>query len=165
MGSGHASSVSSCLSTARAGAFVRKPVTERKEQTKMRLTPALTRPATALAALLLASVMAVPLSAAAQTAAPASPQAGTAEFTEDQLKSFAAATLEVEELHQKYSPQIAAAKEPSEQEAIRGQALEEMTEAVRGEGLSIEEYNGIVSQLYADPEMAKTVEAYRSEMQ
>ena len=131
----------------------------------MRLTSAFARPATALAALLLVGVMAMPLSAAAQTAAQASPQAGTTEFTQDQLKSFAAATLEVEQLHQKYSPQIAAAKEPSEQEAIRGQAIEEMTKAVREEGLSIEEYNGIVSQLYADPEMAKTVEAYRSEMQ
>ncbi|MGZ9190084.1 MAG: hypothetical protein ACXW39_08520, partial [Nitrospira sp.] len=67
----------------------------------MRFNPAFRRPATALAVLLVAGVMAVPLSAAAQTAAPASPQAGTAEFTEDQLKSFAAATLEVEELHQK----------------------------------------------------------------
>jgi hypothetical protein len=131
----------------------------------MRLTPAFRRPATALAALLLAGAMAMPSFAVAQTAEPASPQAGTAEFTEDQLKSFAAATLEVEELHQKWSPQIAAAKEPSEQEAVRGQAIEEMTEAVRDEGLSIEEYNSIVTQLYADPEMAKTVEAYRSEMQ
>ena len=131
----------------------------------MRLTPALTRPATALAALLLASVMAVPLSAAAQAAAPASPQAGTTEFTEDQLKSFAAATLEVEELHQKYSTQIAAAKEPVAQDAIRGQAMEEMTKAVREKGLSIEEYNSIVSQLYVDPKMAETVETYRSQMQ
>jgi Domain of unknown function (DUF4168) len=148
-----------------AGAFVRVPVNERKEQTKMRLNSALRGPATALAALLLAGVMAVPLSAVAQTAAPDAPQAGSVEFTEEQLKSFAAATLEVEELHQKYSPQIAAAKEPSEQEAVRGQAVEEMTKAVRGEGLSIEEYNSIVTQLYTDPEMARSIEAYRAEMQ
>jgi hypothetical protein len=131
----------------------------------MRPNSAFTRPATALAALLLAGVMAMPSSGVAQTAAPASPQAGTVKFTEDQLKSFAAATLEVEELHEKYSPQIAAAKEPGEQEAVRAQAIEEMTKAVRGEGLSIEEYNSIVTQLYADPEMAKSIEAYRSEMQ
>jgi hypothetical protein len=148
-----------------AGASARIPVTERKEQPKMRLNPTFTRPATALAALLLAGVMAAPPSAVAQTAAPASPQAGTAEFTEDQLKSFAAATLEVEQLHQKWSPQIAAAKEPSEQEAIRGQAIEEMAGAVRAEGLSMEEYNSIVSQLYVDPKMAETIQAYRAEMQ
>ena len=131
----------------------------------MRPNSAFARPATALAALLLAGVMATPSSSVAQTAAPASPQAGTTEFTQDQLKSFAAATLEVEQLHQKYSPQIAAAKEPSEQEAVRGQAVEEMTKAVRGEGLSIEEYNSIVTQLYTDPEMARSIEAYRAEMQ
>lgn len=118
----------------------------------------------AVAALLLTGSMAVAPSAAPAQATQATPPAKTQDLSDEQLKSFAAATLEVEDLNQKWSPRIAEAKEPSEQESIRRQAMGEMAQAVRDEGLTVQGYNEISKVVQADPETAQTVEAYRAEM-
>ena len=129
-------------------------------------------PAVFLAALLMAAPVAVP--AVAQTAPPASAQSGaqqsgaqqsgSEQFSDAQLKSFAEASLEVERLSQEWSPKIAAAGTAQEQAKARGEAMEQMAEAVEQKGLSVQEYNEIVNAAQTDPETASTVETYRTEL-
>ena len=124
-------------------------------------------PAVFLAALLMAAPVAVP--AVAQTAPPASTQSGaeqsgSEQFSDAQLKSFAEASLEVERLSQEWSPKIAAAGTAQEQAKARGEAMEQMAEAVEQKGLSVQEYNEIVNAAQTDPETARTVETYRTEL-
>ena len=129
-------------------------------------------PAVFLAALLMAAPVAVP--AVAQTAPPASAQSGaqqsgaqqsgSEQFSDAQLKSFAEASLEVERLSQEWSPKIAAAGTAQEQAKARGEAMEQMAEAVEQKGLSVQEYNEIVNAAQTDPETARTVETYRTEL-
>ena len=134
-------------------------------------------PAVFLAALLMAAPVAVP--AVAQTAPPASAQSGaqqsgaqqsgaqqsgSEQFSDAQLKSFAEASLEVERLSQEWSPKIAAAWTAQEQAKARGEAMEQMAEAVEQKGLSVQEYNEIVNAAQTDTETARTVETYRTEL-
>lgn len=128
---------------------------------------------TITAAGLSALLLAAPLAAAPALAQGTAPQGTTAQgepqvppnaLNEEKLRSFAAATLEVESLNEAWSPRIAAATDPSEQEEVRTQAMEQMAEAVRDKGLSVEEYNTMVQVVQADPQVASTVEAYRDEM-
>lgn len=120
--------------------------------------------AAALAALLVAAPTAV-TPAVAQTTQQPAPQAAPGEFSEDQLRSFAKASLEVENLHQQWQPKIAGTTEPQEQANARDQAMREMTQAVREAGLSVDEYNQIASAMQIDPETARTVQEYRADMQ
>lgn len=120
--------------------------------------------AAALAALLVAAPATVPFAVAQTTQQPA-PQAGPGEFSEDQLKSFAAASLEVETLHEKWQPKIATTTEPQEQANIRDKAMQEMAQAVQEAGLSVDEYNQIVRAIQIDPETARTVQEYRADLQ
>lgn len=119
--------------------------------------------AAALAILLMAGPAAM-TPVLAQTAQPSTPQVDPDRFSDTELKSFAAASIEVEDLHEKWSPQIADAAEPREQADVREQAMLEMTEAVQATGLSVQEYNQIVQAMQIDPDTARTIEEYRSEL-
>lgn len=119
--------------------------------------------AAALAVLLMAAPAAI-TPALAQTTQPSTSQVDPDRFSDTELKSFAAASIEVEDLHEKWSPQIADAAEPREQADVRAQAMLEMTKAVQATGLSVQEYNQIVQAMQIDPDTARTIEEYRSEL-
>lgn len=87
------------------------------------------------------------------------------DFSDDQLRSYAAASIEVDGLQEKWSSRLAEARNASEQAEVREEAAAEISEAVRDQGLSVEEYNQIRRAAQADPETARTVHAYRSELQ
>ncbi|MEX0758414.1 MAG: DUF4168 domain-containing protein [Tistlia sp.] len=129
------------------------------------MSPLLRKTATAVAfgALVFAAPLALTSGVEAQTAqtAPGSP-AGQPD--DAQLQSFAAATLEVERLNEEWADRIAGAGDAEEQQAMRTQAMEQMAEAVREEGLTVPEYNAIVEVVQADPEVAETVNTYRDDM-
>jgi hypothetical protein len=76
---------------------------------------------------------------------------------EEQLDSFVVATVRIINIQQQAQQQMAAA-EPEEQEQVRAQALQEIVAAVENEGLSVDEYNGIVQQVESDPELGQTVQ-------
>lgn len=84
--------------------------------------------------------------------------------TDQQLASFAAATLEVDRLNDEWLDRMEAVEDGNQRQAMRTQALQEMTAAVEDEGLTVEEYNAIVQAVEADPAVAETVNRYRSEM-
>lgn len=101
---------------------------------------------------LLSAVFALP--AAAQ-------EEGPVGFSDDELQAFAAATLEVEKVQAKWQPQLSNAKSAEENTALRQEAIEEMTQVVREQGLSVGQYNAIHAAAQQHPKLMETVEEYR----
>lgn len=101
----------------------------------------------------------------AMTAPAFAQQAAPNEIGAEKLEAFATASLRVEELNAKWMPQLSEAETAEDNAAIRNQALEEMNEAVRDEGLTVQEYNGIFDAAQQDPRLMQVVEELRQEMQ
>jgi 2,4-dienoyl-CoA reductase-like NADH-dependent reductase (Old Yellow Enzyme family) len=112
-----------------------------------------------IAALAVAFVFtAAALPAAAQQSAPT-------EISQEQLATFAAAAQRVQELNQKWIPQINQAGSDAENAQMREQAMQEMTAAVRDEGLTVEEYNQIYDAAQRSPEVMQQIEEHRQSLQ
>src|SRR5690606_39001783 len=93
---------------------------------------------------------------------PGAGNAAVKEFTEDELKSFAEASLQVEEIGSKWNPKISEAEDKADEEVLREQAMDEMVTAVQQKGLSVDRYNRIALAVQSDPEIARTVQTYRA---
>lgn len=101
---------------------------------------------TSFAALFLAFGPAV-VETSAQQAAPADAEAS---LTDDDLRSFAHAYLEVQEITQETQERMASAANAEEAQALQAEAQAEMTTAVQEQGLTTENYTEIVEVLNED---------------
>lgn len=97
--------------------------------------------------------------------AAAQQQSAPAEYTDEDLEAFAAASQRVQELNQKWIPQISQAETAEENAALRERAMQEMTAAVRDEGLTIDEYNRIFDAAERNPEVMQQIEDHRESQQ
>jgi hypothetical protein len=106
--------------------------------------------------LALVGVFGVPLTWAQAESAPTEQ---TATYSDAELKSFAAAALEVHRINSAYLPQMAEA-EPADQRKLEQQALRETTAAVEKQGLTSDRYDEILSAAQTRTEVAKKVEQF-----
>jgi predicted PurR-regulated permease PerM len=98
---------------------------------------------------------------AAQTA-PAPGQAPNVD--EETLRSFAVATLEIQEISQTYQPQMEAAESQEQQQEIAQAANDEMVAAVEAvPGIDVDSYNAIAEAAQADPEMMQQINTFIAE--
>lgn len=106
------------------------------------------------------ATMTTPLLAqsAAPQAAPSQATPQASDVSEGEIQSFARAVIAVERLKAQHRPDLEAAADPDRKDAIRTQAMTQMVQAVKAEGLSVERYNGIYTAQRADPELAQRVE-------
>jgi hypothetical protein len=95
---------------------------------------------------------------------PQAPEA-TQDLTDQQLRTYAVAALEVRRISQSYQPALQAAKSEADQKAVQQEAVQKMTETIREKGLSVEEYNRITSVAQSDPGIASQVQQYMSQTQ
>lgn len=133
----------------------------------MSLRTSLLLAAFAFGAVLLQGPAMAPSRALAQDAGQAAPSASPPSMvqpSDGQLKSFAAATLAVDDLHQQWKTRIAGTSDPQKKQEMQTRAMQQMAQAVRDKGLSVDQYNRIVEVMKADPKVAKTVKSYRREM-
>jgi hypothetical protein len=117
-----------------------------------------------LAALAVALAVVAPSQTMAQ--APASPQqtpGATQTFSDEKLKTYATAALEVRAIQQSHATQLQAAKTPQEQQAIEGASMNKQVEAVGQTGLSVKEYNDITTAMQTNGEIANKVQTYMSQ--
>src|SRR5262245_50983689 len=109
----------------------------------------------ALAALGVAS-MPASMPVAAQSVAP--PPAATAQdYTDAELKSFAAALMQVHRINDAYLPKLQSAKTPEEQQQVQQTASDEMVQAVKKEGMTVDQYHQILARARTSPEMANRI--------
>ncbi|SRR5690606_25449701 len=81
-------------------------------------------------------------------------------LTDDDLRSYAMAAVQVRRISEAYQPRMEAAESAQQQEELRNQAMEEMVQAVEKEGLTVLKYNQISSVSQTDPEIASRIEKH-----
>lgn len=119
----------------------------------------------AFAAMVAAGLVAAPLVVQAQTPQPTAPTAAApgAQFSQQQLESYAAAVLKVQAIDQTWKPQIQEAETPQQAEQLTMQAAEEMIGEIQGEGLTVQEYNAITQAAEQDPALYDRIVALLAE--
>lgn len=75
-------------------------------------------------------------------------------FSEKRLNDFAAAAKEVFAIRQKYAPKFEAASNDADKKQIVQQARGEMEQAIKGKGLTIEQYNEVLVAAKDDQALA-----------
>lgn len=120
----------------------------------------------ALALALGAGTSSIALAQSSNGARPASPPAAAAaSITDQELKSFAVAALEVKKINDNYRPRYQSAGTPAEKQQVQKEATEKMSSAVQQKGLTVDKYNQIVRVAQADPQVAKTIDDYARQAQ
>ena len=100
----------------------------------------------------------------AQTASPpASVGSSQRDFNDSELKSFAAALVQVSRINDNYLPIFYAAKTPEEQQAVEQKASQEMVQAVQGAGMTVDQYQEILSLARSNPEVANRINEHVKE--
>ena len=121
-----------------------------------------------LKALLLGSTLALGLGAPGalaqgQAPAQAAPQASAAPVDEARFEKFVDAAVEVQEIQVEAQTRAQAAPNEQQGTEILVAANERAAEAVTGQGLSIDEYNTMMTQVQADPQLMARVERHVQE--
>jgi hypothetical protein len=92
------------------------------------------------------------------------PAAQAQDYSDETLRSFAVAFLEVDAINKAYTPKLQQAATPEEQQQIQEEASQEMVNAVEGsDGISVQEYTSIMQAAQADPELAQKLTDYIGE--
>jgi hypothetical protein len=106
--------------------------------------------------------LAVPSLTWSQPVAP-QPSTPTQTFSDQELMTFARATLDVEQIAMKYEEKMQAVEDDAQKDDFADQATGEMAEAVQQRGLSVEKYNEMAETVTRNPELAQRVIGYRNE--
>lgn len=106
----------------------------------------------------LLSIASVPVALAQASQLPAEQSAPS--YSDAELKSFAVALLEVQRINDAYLPQLKAAKTTEEQQQVEEKASQEMEQAVRTKGLSVDKYKEILTRAQSNPEVAERVKQH-----
>lgn len=88
------------------------------------------------------------------------PAAAAASISDQELRTFADAAVEVKKINDNYRPRYRAADTAAAKQQVQKEATEKMAEAVQSKGLSVDKYNQIVRVAQADPQVAKTIDDY-----
>ena len=75
-------------------------------------------------------------------------------YSDAELKSFAAAVVEVHRINDQYIPKLQAASTPDEEQKLEAAALHEMVQAVEKEGISVEKYEEILTHAQTNRDIA-----------
>jgi hypothetical protein len=98
-----------------------------------------------------------PAQAPAQSAMPAE-NMPSENFSDEQLRSFAVATLQIQDVGQEYQPRMEAAESTEEQQALAQEANAQMVQIVEQvEGITVPEYNAIAEAARANPEVMQQI--------
>jgi hypothetical protein len=109
--------------------------------------------------LLIVAILAIaPAPAAlAQQADPSPAEQSTLPYSDNELKSFAVAVLEVQKINTIYLPRFEAAASTEEQEQVLEAAKEEVAQVIEKQGISMDRFHQILGQTQADPGLADKV--------
>ncbi len=110
----------------------------------------------AYAPLLLAETDAEQSAPSDQSAQADQPSSGS--YSDQELKSFAVAVLEVERIKSAYAPKLA--QNLQEQAQVKQAASLELLMALKHQGMSVDKYQEMLSNVQSDPQLAGKVNEY-----
>jgi len=79
-------------------------------------------------------------------------------YSDEELRSFAAAVVEVHRINDEYIPKLQSASTPDEEEQLEAAALREMVQAVEKEGISVEKYEEILTRAQTNRDIAQRLQ-------
>ncbi len=92
-------------------------------------------------------------------------QAAPTEVSEQQLKQFAQAQVQISEIQQDFSARLQEVEDAERAHELQVQANEEMTEAVEEAGLDVQSFNEIAMAIQNNPELQQRLTAMFHEQQ
>jgi len=101
--------------------------------------------------------------AVAQAQTGDTPTVSADEVDEETLRSVAAAAVRIDEISQNWTGRLQEAEDEAEMAEIRERAQQEMVEAVRAEGISVEEYNVVLASAESDEELNAELQQFYQE--
>lgn len=78
-------------------------------------------------------------------------------FSDDELKSFARAAVEIQLINDTWLPKLQTATSPEERQEVQKSASEQMLRAVETKGMTVERFEEILSHARANPQVAERV--------
>jgi hypothetical protein len=93
---------------------------------------------------------------AAPDAAAPSDQA-VSQFSDEELRAFAAAAVAVQQVKDTYGPRLAAATTSQEEQQVIQAAGDDMVRAVQGSGMSVERFQQILDSASSDPALVDRI--------
>ena len=91
----------------------------------------------------------------------ASPEKPAAPYSDAELRSFAVALLEVDRIKTTYAPKLALTLLAQQQ--VKRAASEEMVQALKEQGMSVDKYQEILINVQTNPAVAGKVDGYLKE--
>jgi hypothetical protein len=102
--------------------------------------------------------LAAPLSVVAQSVGPEARQA--TKVNEAEIKSFAAAVVEVKRVADSWLPELARAKTMEEQDLVEDAASEEIKQVVEREGFTVSRFNQMLSLASVNPDFVDRIRSH-----
>jgi Domain of unknown function (DUF4168) len=91
----------------------------------------------------------------AQPLPPQQPSQQRNDISEEELRAFAKAYMELQEIRLKYEPTLKDAQDPREIEKVQREALSRVEESLERQGLNVESYNRILVAVNRDEQLRK----------
>lgn len=87
-----------------------------------------------------------------------STQPEAADFNKKELKQFANAQDEVDEIRKEYSEELSQVEEQEEARQLQDKYSKQMVQSIKKEGLTVQKYNKISRAAQSDPELNKKID-------
>lgn len=110
------------------------------------------------AAMMTTGIVSAPVMAQETADSGTQAQAPAQNFSDEQLQQFADASQDIAQISQDYTEQLQNASDEGEQQKIRQQANDEMVQAVKGSGMTVEQFNSIGQAIQQDPQLMQRVQ-------
>ncbi len=81
------------------------------------------------------------------------------QFKEETLDQFANARIEINRIKQQYQKEIQRGGNAKKKRELKQQAVQEMRQAVKNQGLSLKKYKQVSKQVHQDPELRKAIQS------
>ncbi|MBI1180998.1 MAG: DUF4168 domain-containing protein [Alphaproteobacteria bacterium] len=124
------------------------------------------RNALSVSLIALAAAFATPAAMAADSSADgakaAADASATADFTDQQLSTYADTHAKVEAMNQDYAAKINAAATPDEKQNLTDEKNQKLAETVQASGMTVEQYNQIYMASKSDPTLETKLQAMQS---
>lgn len=79
------------------------------------------------------------------------------QFSDEELRAFAAAAVAVQQVKDTYGPRLAAATTSQEEQQVIQAAGDDMVRAVQGSGMSVERFQQILDSASSDPALVDRI--------
>lgn len=80
------------------------------------------------------------------------------DFDEEQLKQFAGAQEEVDQIREEYSNELSQVEDQDKARELQDKYSKQMVESIKDEGLSVQEYNKISRAAQSNPELNEKID-------